>query len=81
MMISMPQRRFLAVIHFLREQARPARMSFDHDPRWGGGGSRMGFSLRVAALPDGGWGGNALVSPAAATNERLCREVSPQLQV
>jgi transposase InsO family protein len=32
-----------AVIHFLREQGRPARMSFDHDPRWVGGSSGWDF--------------------------------------
>jgi hypothetical protein len=32
-----------AVIHFLREYGRPARMSFDHDPRWVGGSSGWDF--------------------------------------
>ncbi len=32
-----------AVIGFLREYGRPARMSFDHDPRWVGGASGWDF--------------------------------------
>ncbi len=70
-----------AVIQFLREHGRPARMSFDHDPRWVGGGSRMGFSLGIAAVPARRWGRDASVPTTSATQERLCREVSPQLQV
>ena len=32
-----------AVIRFLRDYGRPARMSFDHDPRWVGGASGWDF--------------------------------------
>ena len=77
----MPQPRLLAVIRFLQDYGRPARMSFDHDPRWVGGSSGWDFPSADASLFAGGGSWHPLVPASSAPNERVCREVSSQLQV